>query len=450
MIGRDELTALLTDALVNSSADETELVAYTHQTSLTRFANSVIHQNVREDNNYLIARVAVGKRIGVTSTNRADKDGLGKAIERATELAKQSPEQHDFPGLPKGEPAPAVSAYSQATVAMTPAERADAVGKAVDVAKAADLTISGAYRVSNVSLAVVNSVGTRQHFDASDGFLSVFAMDDDGISGSATAYAVDIGDIDPGAIATIAVDKCKAAANPVSIDPGPIDVVLEPRATSEIMEWLNFTAFGAKQVQEGQSFMTGRIGEKVMGDNVTIYDDGFDTAGIPIPFDFEGIPKKRVAIIENGIAKGPVYDSLTASKDGVESTGHAGMASFRAGPGPSNLFIAAGDSTSEDLVKSVKRGLLITRFHYINGLLDTRKALFTGMTRDGTFLIEDGKITTAVKNLRFTDSMLRAYSNVEGVSRDRETAGRNWGGGGSVTAPTMLVRDFKFTGSTEF
>ena len=144
------------------------------------------------------------------------------------------------------------------------------------------------------------------------------------------------------------------------------------------------------------------------------------------------------------------HDTTTAKKDGVESTGHAGVASFRGGPGPSNLFMASGEDDLEDLMSRVKRGLLVSRFHYLNGLLDTRKALFTGMTRDGTFLIENGKIVGAVKNLRFTDSMLRAYSNVDGVTKARQTVGQNWGGIASATVPTMLVREFTFTGATEF
>ncbi len=450
MTDKGLLTALLKGALAGSPADETELVAYSHSTSLTRFANSVIHQNVHEEDDLIIARVAVGKRVGVTSTNRADEDALAAAIRHATTIANESPEQPDFPGLPRAEKAPDVKSHSGKTAGMTADARADGVAAAVDVAKAADLTASGAYRVSNLTLTVANTTGTEQQYDATDAFLSVFAMDADGISGSSTGYSVDVSEIKPRDVARIAVEKCKAAVNPVSIDPGPIDVILEPRATAEIMEWLNFTSFGAKQVQEGQSFLVDRIGEMVMGPNITIYDDGLDTEGIPIPFDFEGVPKKRVTIVENGVARGPVYDSITAAKDGVRSTGHAGMAIFRAGPSPSNLFIAAGEDSLDDLFSSVKRGLLVTRFHYINGLLDTRKALFTGMTRDGTFLIEDGKITTAVKNMRFNDSMLRAYASVDGITKERETAGRNWGGIGSCTAPTVLIRDFKFTGSTEF
>jgi predicted Zn-dependent protease len=450
MRDKEKLQALLRSALEASPADETELVAYVNSTSLTRFAKSVIHQNVREDNSNIFVRVAVGKRLGVTSTNQPTQEAIGRAIEKAIAMAKESPEQSDFPGLPKAPPAEAVPAYCEDTATMSPETRADQVGRAAEIASGAGVTVSGAYRVSTLSMGVMNTSGTEQHYDATDAYLSVFAMDDKGTSGSAADYAVDVGDIDAEELANTAVEKCKAAADPIAIDAGNYDVILEPRASGEIMEWLNFTAFGAKQVQEGMSFMAGRMGEKVMGDTVTIYDDGRDPEGVPIPFDFEGVPKKRVTIIDKGVASAPLYDTLTAAKDGVESTGHGGLAIFRGGPSASNLFIGSGDAEMADLMKAVKRGLLVTRFHYINGLLDTRKALFTGMTRDGTFLIENGKITKAVKNLRFNDSMLRAYSNVEALTQKRGIAGRNWGGIGSITAPTVLIRDFKFTGATEF
>lgn len=450
MIEKSTLVTLLDDTLSRSPADETELTAYGVSSSLTRFANSEIHQNVHEDDHVIVARVAVGRRIGVVQTNRPEADALNAAIERAVQIARESPEVAGFAGLPKADPAPKVDSFSRATASVEPDDRADAVAKAVALADEAGVTLSGAFRTSVVSRAVANTSGTRQHYGATEAFLSVFASDENGVSGSSTAYAVSSDDVDPAKVAGVAIDKCRAAADPIDFEAGPIDVILEPRATSEIMEWLNFTSFGAKQVQEGQSFMAGRTGEKLMGENVTIYDDGLDPAGMPIPFDFEGVPKRRVVMIENGVAKGPVYDSLTAARDGVDSTGHGGIATFRGGPMPSNLFIAAGEDSLDDLLSRVKRGLVVTRFHYINGLLDTKKALFTGMTRDGTFLVEDGKIVNAIKNLRFTDSMLRAYSNVDGVTRERQIAGRNWGGIGSVTAPTMLIRDFRFTGTTEF
>ena len=450
MIPKDKLLSLLTDALEKSPADETELMAYGVDSSLTRFANSAIHQNVHEDDHSVVARVAVGKRIGVTETNKIDPSSIAKAIERAVATAKESPEEEHFPGFPKAETAPAVESYSEATAKASPDERASAVAAAAAVAKEEGLKVSGAYRTSAMSVAVVTTSGTRQHYEGTDAFLSVFAIGEGGESGSQEGYAVSVDDIDTEAVTRSAVEKCVAAKDPVDVEVGAFDVILEPRATAEIMSWLSFTSLGAKSVQEGQSFMAGRLGEKVMGDSITIYDDGADPDGVPIPFDFEGVPKKRVVLVEEGVARGPVYDSLTAAKDGVESTGHAGVATFRGGPAPSNLFIAGGEDELSDLMSRVKRGLLVSRFHYLNGLLDTRKALFTGMTRDGTFLIENGKITNAVKNLRFTDSMLRAYSSVDGVTRERQSVGQNWGGVASTTAPSILVRDFKFTGATEF
>ena len=447
---RDEMLGLLRDALKGSPADETELVASSGSSSLTRYANSVIHQNVHESNTPVVARVAVGKRVGVSAINSLDPEALRNAIARATEIARQSPEVPMFPGFPKAPRAPEVKAYSPATASMPPDARAEAVARAVAIAKSESVTLSGAYRVDARSLAVVNTSGTEQHYDATSASLSIFATAEDGVSGSARGYAVGTEGIDVEATTRQAVEKCKAAADPADFDPEAVDVILEPRATAEIMGWLGFTAFGAKQVQEGQSFLAGRIGQKVMGDAVTIYDDGFDPEGVPVPFDYEGVPKSKVTMIEAGVARGPVYDSLTAAKDGVPSTGHANTAAYRTGPGPSNIFIAPGDKTFDELMSEVKRGLLVTSFHYLNGLLDTRKALFTGMTRDGTFLVENGKIVKSVKNLRFTESMMRAFSNVAGLTKEREIVGFSWAGIASVTAPTILIRDFTFTGATEF
>ncbi len=450
MIERGRLDALLKEVLANSPADETELVAHCGTNRLTRFTGSLIHQNVSEENCSVTVRVAVGKRTGVAVTNRMDGAALAEAAKQATEVAQASPEDPDFPGFKKSERAPEADTYSEATALMPPSARAEAVNRAVEIAAEKGTTLSGAYRVSDFRFAVMNSSGTDQEYYGTDAFLSIYATDDNGVAGAAVAYAKGIEGIDVEATTRRAVGKCVAGADPVAIDYGPLDVIIEPKAVAEVMSWLNFTAFGAKQVHEGFSFMAGRFGEKVMGDGITIRDDGFDPAGVPVPFDYEGVPKKPVTIIEHGVARSPVYDTLTAVKDGVESTGHAGMAAFRGGPGPSNLFIEPGDKTQDELISMVDRGLLVTSFHYVNGLLDTRKALFTGMTRAGTFLIEGGKIVRPVKNLRWTDSMMRAFSNVDAMTREREVVGASWGAVGSVTSPTMLIRGFKFTGATEF
>ncbi len=450
MIEKTKLSALLNEALQNSSADETELVVWSGTNSLTRFAESRIHQNVHEENTVVTARVAVGKRLGVTMTNCMDPEELKSALARAIEIAKASPEDPDFPGFPKSDRAPAADTFSEATAAMTPAQRAEAVAVAAGIAAEKGTTISGAYRVSAFRFAVANTSGTEQMHDGTDAFLSVFATDSNKVNGATAAYAKGIEGIDVAHTARGAVDKCVAAANPVSVDYEPMDIVVEPRAIAEVISWLNFTAFGAKQVQENMSFMAGRFGEKVMGDNVTLVDDGFDTAGIPVPFDYEGVTKIPVTLIEKGVARSPVYDSITAAKDGVQSTGHAGTAAFRGGPAPRNLFITPGDKSRDELIGMVDRGIYVSNFHYVNGLLDTRRALFTGMTRAGTYLIENGRIAKAVKNMRWTDSMMRVFSEVAAMTKERETVGASWGAVGSVTTPTMLVRGFKFTGATDF
>lgn len=196
--------------------------------------------------------------------------------------------------------------------------------------------------------------------------------------------------------------------------------------------------------------MSNRIGQKIMGENVTVYDDGNDQSAIAFPFDFEGVPKQKVTLIEKGVAKGVVYDSITAHKDKVKSTGHALTPDSAEGALALNLFIEAGNSSGDKMIESVERGLLVTRFHYINGLLDTTNALLTGMTRDGTFWIENGKVKHGVKNLRFTESMLKAFSNAVQISKERKIVNSWWGDVGCVVAPAMWIKNFKFTGKTEF
>ena len=196
--------------------------------------------------------------------------------------------------------------------------------------------------------------------------------------------------------------------------------------------------------------MSNRIGQKIMGERIGMYDDGTDPGAIAFPFDFEGVPKQKVALVEKGVAKGVVYDSISAHKDKVKSTGHALTPDNAEGALALNLFIQGGDSSVDKMIRSVERGLLVTRFHYINGLIDTTNALLTGMTRDGTFLIENGKVKHGVKNLRFTESMLKAFSNVAQISADRKIVNSWWEDLGCVVAPAMLVKNFKFTGKTEF
>lgn len=200
--------------------------------------------------------------------------------------------------------------------------------------------------------------------------------------------------------------------------------------------------------QEGRSFMCGKIGKGIVDEGVSIWDDGLDEKGLPIPFDFEGVPKKRVILIQEGIAKGILYDHYTATKENKTSTGHALPQPNTIGPLALNLFMKEGKFSKEELIGSISYGLLITRFHYTN-VIDPLETIITGMTRDGVFLIRDGKIRGAIKNLRFTESILEAFGRIDGISKERKLvlAGMELG---SCFVPSIKIKGFNFTGVTEF
>jgi len=228
-------------------------------------------------------------------------------------------------------------------------------------------------------------------------------------------------------------------------------VILEPVAVATLLEWLNYIGLGSKSFQEETSFLSGKIGQKITGDQLTIYDDGTDMNGVAFPFDFEGVPKQRVELITKGVAKGVVYDSVSASKENKKSTGHA-LTPDNSGEGgyALNLFVEGGKDSLDEMIGGVENGLLVTRFHYINGFIDTPNGVLTGMTRDGLLRIKNGKLRGGVKNLRFTDSMLRSFSNIRGISAERKLVSSWWDAIGCITAPAMRLGSFKFTGKTDF
>jgi predicted Zn-dependent protease len=228
--------------------------------------------------------------------------------------------------------------------------------------------------------------------------------------------------------------------NPISIDAGEYDTILMPYAVADMLEFLAWLGFGALSVQEGRSFM--KLGEKITGEKITIWDDGRDMRGLPRAFDSEGVPKERVDLIVNGIANAVVYDSRTAHKEGKESTGHSSGGPGTYDPMPTNLFMQPGDSNIDEMIATTERGVIVTRFHYTNVIHPTQ-TIITGMTRDGTFLIEDGKITKPIKNLRFTDSILERFNHVRQIS---EATKRQAG----AVVPALRVSGFRFTGVTEF
>ena len=450
IIGREKLLTILEGILASSKMDDTEIFYHGENFGLTRYANTYIHQNIERNNATIVIRVANGKKVGIASCNSLDADTLKKCLQDAADIAARQKENPDYPGLSQPAEYKAIKTFVKVTSVYGPIQRAKALQGVFAKVKAARQTMAGAFSNGASEVCIVNSNGVKAHQTFTHAACNMVAMTDDS-SGFAYDTGRNINDFDLDAMAGIAIEKAKASVKPVSVEPGKYDVILEPSAIGELLEWLASIGFGCKSFHEGASFLSGKMGQKILGGNVSIYDDALDSKGMANPFDFEGTPKKRLDIIKKGVAKGVAYDLMWAKKEGKEPTGHSLPGGGEGHGGiPLNLVFAAGKATIDDMIKAVDRGLLVTRFHYVNGLINPPNAVMTGMTRDGTFLIEKGQVKHGIKNLRFTESLVRAFSNVEMLGRDLKTIGAWWGDLTAMRVPALLIRDFTFSGKTEF
>ena len=443
--GEPELRNIADRILSMSSADQTEVLLFSTHSALTRFANSYIHQNVEQTSVEVAVRAVIGKKVGVAGTNILSDDSLRAVVERATTLARQQKENAEFRSLPSPAPVQRLDAYVERTARYGPDERAEVVARVCDAARKAGVKAAGAFRTSAAEVAVSNSLGVFAYHRETNADINTTIMSDTS-SGYADRLGIDVAEIDGEALAAEAIDKCLRSADPVSLPPGEYAVVLEDYAVADILDYLAYLAFGAQAYQEKRSFLSGHLGQQVMGENISIWDDGLAADTIPMPFDFEGVPKQRVELITDGIAKGVVYDAYYGGREGQRSTGHALPAGATFGPLPSNLFLKAGTATKEEMLASVERGIWVSRFWYTRPT-HPLKVIVTGMTRDGTFLIENGKITSPIKNLRFTQSYLDALNQVELIGR--ETALHSALIGAS-RVPALKVKSWNFSGATEF
>ncbi len=446
MIGKERALKILHEVIAMSDGDETDAMLTSKQSSLTRFANSTIHQNVSQSSSDVNIRVVKGKRIGVASTDRIhDEDSLKNLVKTASMIADFQEENPNYRGMPGPAPIQDVNAFCEATAAYSPSQRANAVKTLVDICDKDSIIASGSFKTEEGELAIANSNGVAAYFPNTAAEVSTVVMKGEQC-GYAAASSNHVADIHITSIAEEAADVCRRNANQVEVEPGKHDVVLHPYAVADLISMMCALEFGALSMQEGRSFMSEKMGQKVFSDSLTVWDDGLDTSGMPLPFDFEGVPKQKVVLIEDGVAKNVVYDTATARKEGKESTGHGLPAGNTWGPVPINMFMKPGSDTLDGLVSKVKRGLFVTRFHYINPYLDLKKAVFTGMTRDGTFMIENGSMTKAVKNLRFTMSMIDAFKSLDGLTEETMFIG-GWFG---MRVPGALIRGFNFSGKTQF
>lgn len=418
---------------------DTECFLMSNRRILTRFANSYIHQNVSVDEMELSIRVVLDGKTGKVSVNQLSKDILDSALKRAIEIAKITPPDPDYFGLPTPVPVNVKREGYQEINAEALARKVKEFIEATDA-----LNASGALEVSNVTMAVANSNGINIEDNLS--MVSLEAVVQDGDS-SSYVYAMErnLGDIDFVSLAKTASDKARKGHNPIELPPGYYTVVLEPQAVGTLISFLGLMGFGAKQFEEKRSFLVGKLGEKITSNLISIWDYPSHPRAISLPFDFEGLPRRDVVLIDKGVAKNLVYDFKYAKKVGKESTGNALPQPNTDGPIPFNLTLLPGESSLEEMINSTKRGVLVTRFHYTN-IVDPIKTIITGMTRDGTFLIEDGEITAPVKNMRFTQSILETLNSTELIGRDLFRAGEHFIY--PTLVPALKVNSFQFTGVT--
>jgi predicted Zn-dependent protease len=426
-----------------SQADETEVVFFGAASQLTRFANNHIHQHVAETNTQISVRVVIGKKIGVASTNDLSVDALKRAVAHARTIAEFQRDNPDYSGLPRPVPIRPADSFRQTTAAAAPEMRADGVAAICRRAQDHDLIASGSFSTTTNEMGVANSHGVLAYQPSTVANLVSVIMGGGG-SGYADRSSMDVDDIDADAVGREAVEKALRSRDPAAVEPGAYDVVLEEYAVAELLDYMNYIGFGALAWQEKRSFM--RLGEPITGPNITIVDDAYDDRTLALAFDFEGVAKQRVRMIDRGVANAVVYDSYTAGREpNHTSTGHALPAPNTYGPLPFNLRLEPGTTPKADLVKDIERGLWITRFHYVN-IVHPVQTILTGMTRDGTFLIENGEVKGPVRNLRFTQSVLDAFKNAE-LSN---TLKLQKGFVGGTLVPAARIRGFNFSSVTEF
>lgn len=447
MMTKDDIIKRLTAAVSATPGKDLELVCIESNTALSRFAENIIHQNIEQADHEIMARVGLGDRVGLAVGNSIEPEAIGATIEHALEIAENQNPDPDFPGFvasPAVPPTP--GAFSPATADYSPEDRAAAIKAAAEACTTAGVLASGLFKTEVKSSTIVNSAGTAQYFTETAAEFSLTASDDKAnASGWATGYHRDVGKLDLDQVIRVAVQKAVTSRHPQPHPPGEYTVILEPAAVGQLLLFLGFLGFGGGSFASGRSFMARQIGQQVTGKNITVIEDPFAPEMAGMPFDYEGVPKKRVPLIENGIAKGVVFDRRNAKKAGMESTGHALPPDNAFGPYPKNMAISPGTVPFADLISSTPEGILITHFWYLN-YLNPRRVQMTGTTLDGTFLIKDGKIAQPIINMRATPALLEMFGRVEAIAAERVVYPQF---NSVMLVPGMKISGFELSEDTE-
>jgi predicted Zn-dependent protease len=404
-------------ALRAAEGDEALALVRTERSGMARFAGSEVHQPTLIENEAVELQIVRNGQLGIASANRTDDEGLRELAARAAEAADSAPADPEFPGLaPAAEPPP-VEGYDDETASLSPEEQARLAAAAIE---ASELDLYGFFTSGLTELALASSTGLAVSQPMTDvAVLALAAVD--GVSGYAEQTGWRVTDVDPAAASERAVEKAKLTRGAVELEPGSYPAVLEPPAFAELLAYFAFDAFGALGLVEERSYAFDKLGTKVFDERFSLADDALDPRGLPKAFDFEGTPKQRVELVEDGVLRGVVWDRVTSKRagDGRESTGHAPPSSLRHwGPMPFALAVAGGEADSpEQLAETLGDGIYVTRLHYLS-VVDPREGIVTGMTRDGTFRIRGGKIAEPLVNLRFTVSVPELLAELPGLTRD--------------------------------
>lgn len=454
MIGKVQAKKICKMVFDLSRADQVEVVVYNYHQALTRFANNYIHQNVNEENTTIGVRSIFGKKIGYASTNALDAKQIKETVTWSERIASFQRDNPDFQSLPrvKSTAYRPSRGFLPATARFLNQQRAQAVAEIIKVARRNSLTAFGSVSNGTAEIVVANNLGTFAYDRSSDIFCNI-VMTGASSSGYVQAGSRDATKMNFGKIAEKAAQKAIAAVDPIALEPGVYTTIFEPLAVQDLISYLGYYGFNGKMFEEGRSFLTGKLGQQIFDQRITIIDDPFNHRGYSAAFDFEGVPKRRLVLVDRGVAVNVVYDSLTAARAKKVNTGHAMPGPNPFGPVPMNMIMKGGKETLEEMIRNTPRGILVTRLHYTN-VIDPFKMVITGMTRDGTFLVENGKISRAVKNFRFTENLVAALNRVEAVGRPSELVPYEPGYSGrfarGIFVPALKIRDFTFTSATEF
>jgi PmbA protein len=442
------------------SVAELEIIFSSTDYSLTRFANNTIHQNVSELNEIASIRVAFDGKTARATTNRFDDDSLKRAVQAAEGMARV--QESDPERLPMAKATEADSSentpsrWFETSAAITPRDRADAVGKIVGVAKKNGLVTAGIYSSSQHAEAIINSNGLSAYHRQTSAEVSITMLAEDS-SGWQKANSPDVAQVDAVELAEIAAKKARDSRAPRELAPGKYSVVLEPAAVLDLTGFM-FWDFGGLAILDQRSFLNNRIGTKLFGDNITIIDDAYHPLQSNAPFDGEGVSRRRVNLVENGVVKNLVYARATAEKmrksehadrvGPISVTGHGFPLPNEMGEAPVNIvYVTPGsEQTTEQMIAATERGILVTRLWYIREV-DPYEKILTGMTRDGTFVIENGQLRHGIRNFRFNQSLIEMLNKVEAMSKATRASGEE---SFDMVAPAMKVRDFNFTEVTRF